>query len=147
MSQTPLAKSLLEDFQMTGCNAVKTPMDPGILLTAYKPGDFDKPVKQKEYQHLVSTLLFLTVCTRPNLVFATQQLAKWSHYPHWKHMEAAKRVLCYLKGTKDLGITYTRGKPDGNHLLGWADADWAACTETSRSTSGYISTLNRGALL
>ena len=117
MSQTPLAESLLEDFQMTDCNPVKTPMEPGTLLTAYKPGDFDRPVIQTEYQHLVGTLLYLTVWTRPDLVFATQQLAKWSHDPHWKHMEAAKRVLKYLKGTKDLGITYTRGQPNANCLL------------------------------
>jgi hypothetical protein len=91
-------------------------------------------------------LLYLTVWTRPDLVFATQQLAKWSHDPYEKHRQAGMRVLRYLKGTTQLGITYTRGLPGSNRLLGWADADWAACTETRRSTSGYISTLNGGAL-
>jgi hypothetical protein len=86
------------------------------------------------------------VWSRPDLVFATQQLAKWSHDPHEKHMQAGKRVLKYLQGTKHLGITYTRGQPNGNRLLGWADADWAACTATRRSTSGYVSTINGGAL-
>jgi hypothetical protein len=56
------------------------------------------------------------------------------------------RVLRYLKGTIHMGITYSRGLPNANRLLGWADADWAACTATRRSTSGYISTLNGGAL-
>jgi hypothetical protein len=84
--------------------------------------------------------------TRPDLVFAVQQLAKWSHDPHEKHWKAGMRVLRYLKGTKDLGITYTRGNANENRLLGWADADWAACTATRRSTSGYISTLNGGGL-
>jgi hypothetical protein len=61
-------------------------------------------------------------------------------------MTAALRVLKYLKGTKDLGITYTRGLSNANRLLAWADADWAACTATRRSMSGYVSTLNGGAL-
>jgi hypothetical protein len=61
-------------------------------------------------------------------------------------MRAALRVLKYLKGTKDMGITYTRGKANKNRLLSWADADWAACTETSRSTSGYVSCMNGGAV-
>jgi hypothetical protein len=90
--------------------------------------------------------LYLTVWTRPDLVFAVHQLAKWSHDPHEKHMIAGKRVLKYLKGTKEIGITYTRGGPNENRLLCWADADWAACKATRRSTSGYISTLNGGAL-
>jgi hypothetical protein len=95
---------------------------------------------------LVGTLLYLTVWTRPDLVFATQQLARFSHDPHEKHWIAGMRVLKYLKGTTDVGITYTRNLDNANRLLAWADADWAACTETRRSISGYISTLNGGAL-
>ena len=150
LSQTPLAESLLADFAMTNCTPVKTPMEPHTLLTAQgpddPPDDPENPVSQERYQHLVETLLYLTVWTRPDLVFATHQLAKWSHDPHRKHMAAAMRVLKYLKGTKELGITYTRGLSDENRLLGWADADWAACTVTRRSISGYVSTLNGGAV-
>ena len=131
---------------MTECNTVKTPMHPNTLLTAHGPNDPQGHVNQERYQHLVGSLLYLTVWTRPDLVFAVQQLAKWSHDPHEKHMQAGMHVLKYLKGTKHLGITYTRGGPNGNRLLGLADADWAACTTTRRSTSGYISTLNGGAL-
>ena len=150
LSQTSLAESLLVDFDMMGCTPVKTPMEPHTLLTAHGPNDLpddpEKPVSQVRYQHLVGTLLYLTVWTRPDLVFATQQLAKWSHDPHRKHMAAGMRVLKYLKGTMNLGITYTRGLADANRLLAWADADWAACTETRRSISGYLSTLNGGAI-
>jgi hypothetical protein len=149
LSQTPLAESLLADFSMTDCNPVKTPMEPHTLLTAQGPEDPQDPVDAafvERYQHLVGTLLYLTVWTRPDLVFATQQLARFSHDPHKKHMTAAMRVLKYLKGSKNIGITYTRGLPNANRLLAWADADWAACTETRRSISGYISTLNGGAI-
>ena len=146
LSQTPLAESLLADFDMTHCNLVKTPMEPHTLLTEQKATDDPTPISQLQYQHLVGTLLYLTVWTRPDLVFATQQLARFSHDPHKKHMVAAMRVLKYLKGTTDIGITYTRGLNNENRLLAWADADWAACTETRRSISGYVSTLNGGAV-
>ena len=95
---------------------------------------------------LVGTLLYLTVWTRPDLVFATQQLAKWSHDPHVKHMNAGMRVLSYLQGTKTLGITYRRGQPNANRLIGWADVEWIPAGQKSRSTSGYVSTLHGGAL-
>ena len=78
---------------MTDCNPVKTPMEPNTLLTAHGPDDPQNPVKQESYQHLVGTLLYLTVWTRPDLVFAVNQLAKWSHDPHEKHMQAGMRVL------------------------------------------------------
>ena len=146
ISQTQLAESLLKDFNMLDCNSVKTPLELNTLLTAHAPGDDEQHVDQEQYQHLVGTLLYLTVWTRPDLVFATHQLAKWSHDPHWKHWLAARRVLRYLKGTKDIGITYSKGLPNANRLLSWADADWAACKATRSSTLGYISTLNGGAL-
>ena len=66
--------------------------------------------------------------------------------PHEKHMTAAIRVLRYLSGTKFLGITYTRDLSDPNRLLAFADADWASCTETRRSISGFICLLNGGAI-
>jgi hypothetical protein len=130
LSQTPLVEELLKRFQYSKCNTVKTPMDPGSLLTAHAPGEEDDCVDKFEYQTLVGTLLHLSEWTRPDLVFATHQLAKWNHDPHTKHMRAALRVLRYLNGTRHIGITYTRGKPDGNLLLRWADTDWAACTVT-----------------
>jgi hypothetical protein len=146
ISQTPLVKSILKDFDMQDCNPILTPMEPNTLLTAHGPDDPQGHVNQESYQHLVGTLLYLAVWTRPDIVFAVHQLAKWSHDPHEKHMIAGKRVLKYLKGTKEIGITYTRGGPNPNRLLGWADADWAACKATRRSTSGYISTMNGGAI-
>jgi hypothetical protein len=102
LSQTPLSEELLKSFQMSECNPVKTPMEQGTLLTAQEPDDPQGPVNKEEYQRLVGSLLYLTVWTRPDLVFATQQLAKWSHDPHEKHMKAGMRVLRYLQGTKDL---------------------------------------------
>jgi hypothetical protein len=144
LSQTPLAEQLLDHFDLTDCIAEDTPMSPGTILTAQGPNDPEGFVNQEQYQHLVGTLLYLTVWTSSDLVFATQQLAKWCHAPHEKHLTAAYRVLRYLKGTKDLGITYTRGQNNANRLLAWADADWTSPTD--RSTAGYVSTLNGGAL-
>ena len=55
-------------------------------------------------------------------------------------------VLRYLKGTADLGITYTRDLPNPNGLTAYADADWAQCTATRRSYSAYCLMLNGGAV-
>ena len=87
ISQTPLAEQLLEEFGMSDCRTTKTPMEPNTLLTAQGPDDPQGIVDRELYQHLVGTLLYLTVWTRPDLVFAVQQLAKWSHDPHVKHMQ------------------------------------------------------------
>ena len=49
---------------------------------------------------------------------------------------AAKRVLRYLKGTRELGLTFRRDA-DGLQLFGACDADWASDVDDRRSTTGF----------
>jgi hypothetical protein len=146
LSQEPLARDLLEQFGMSHCNAVLTPLEPGIqLLDSDRPSVPD-PEMRRKYQVIVGTLQYLCTYTRPDLVFATNQLAKHMSNPGPVHMTHARRVLRYLKGTASLGVTYTQDLPNPNGLLAWADADWCACTDTRRSYSGYCLMLNGGAV-
>ena len=146
LSQEPLARDLLEQFGMSHCNAVLTPLEPGVhLLESDRPSEPD-PELRRNYQVIVGTLQYLCTYTRPDLVFATNQLAKHMSNPGPVHMAHARRVLRYLKGTASLGITYTQDLPNPNGLLAWADADWCACTDTRRSYSGYCLMLNGGAV-
>jgi hypothetical protein len=55
--------------------------------------------------------------------------------PTVTHYNAACRVLRYLKSNPGYGLLFTRDAEI--QLLGYADADWAGCVDTRRSTSGY----------
>ncbi|KRZ18076.1 Retrovirus-related Pol polyprotein from transposon TNT 1-94 [Trichinella zimbabwensis] len=65
------------------------------------------------YQNRVSSLMYLTVTTRPDIAFA-----KFGGKQHWM---AAKRVLRYLRKTVNYGLLFTK---DDHTLSGFADADW-----------------------
>ncbi len=55
-----------------------------------------------------------------------------------QHMGVLKRVLHYLKGTKEYGITYqAQATQDNNFFHGFADAAYANC-DNHKSTLGYI---------
>ena len=66
------------------------------------------------------------------------QLSQNLDNPGPQHMAAVKRLLHYLKGTKDYAITYS---PTTGELSGYANSDWAGDTTDRRSTTGYIFTL------
>ena len=51
------------------------------------------------------------------------------------HYAIAKRILCYLQGTKKLGILYK--KENDNNLVGFIDSDWVGSLDDRKSTSGY----------
>ena len=55
--------------------------------------------------------------------------------PKTSHLDAAKRVLRYVKGSIDYGLLYK--KSDNFLLKGFTDADWASNIDDRRSTSGY----------
>ena len=51
-----------------------------------------------------------------------------------------------MAGTRDMGITYGGMVPGLPGLMGWTDADYAACKDTRKSRSGFVYLLNGGAI-
>lgn len=58
--------------------------------------------------------------------------------------KCAKRILRYLKGTMELGISYRKGGK-GN-LIAFVDSDYAGDVDDRKSTSGYVFMLGTGAI-
>ena len=51
------------------------------------------------------------------------------------HLQAAKRILRYIRGTLHFGIAFTPGLPS---LSAYCDADWAGDPVDRRSISGLV---------
>jgi len=51
------------------------------------------------------------------------------------HFQAMIHVLKYLKGCPSKGLIFRRDSLV--HILGFSDADWATCTNSHRSVTGY----------
>ncbi|KAL0332826.1 UNVERIFIED_CONTAM: Retrovirus-related Pol polyprotein from transposon RE1 [Sesamum calycinum] len=62
--------------------------------------------------------------------------------PSQVHYVAAKRILRYLRGTKDFGIWYK--STNDAKLVGYTDSDWAGSVDDMKSTSGYTFSLGSG---
>jgi hypothetical protein len=52
-------------------------------------------------------------------------------------LTSMKRILRYLQGSHDLGLLLSRSAPLDLTVYSDADADWARCPNTRRSSSGY----------
>ena len=77
-------------------------------------------------QYVVHTRLYIA------LVFGI--VTRFSAKPKENHMMTVKRILRYLKGTKDYGLWYKlRGNLD---LKVFTDVDWAGNINDRKSTSG-----------
>ena len=128
--------NLLDEYSLNECNSVTTPLDPshpfGFSDSTYP----ETPNLLKSYQRLIGSLLFLSICTRPDITFAVMSLSQWNSKPEPRHFASAKRVLRYLKGTKSLRLRY--GGVNKDHpLQGFTDSDWGGDHSTRASVSGY----------
>jgi hypothetical protein len=72
------------------------------------------------------------------LAYSVIKLARFATNPSLVHISAIKKVLRYLKGTKDLGIIYSNKDISSKYLSGYYNADYAGDIESAKSTSGYI---------
>ena len=88
--------------------------------------------------------MYLTQSTRPDIQFAVHQCARFSEDPKKSHKIAAKRIVRYLHGTRDKGITLRPNKKLG--LECYVDTDFAGGWEPDQaldpraclSGTGYV---------
>jgi hypothetical protein len=146
LHQTRYAEEILKRFGMENAHGVDTPMAPHSKLS--KCEDESKLLNKEDkatYQSIVGALMYLMVCTRPDLAFTLSRLSKFCDSPSTVHMKAARYALRYLRQTTNHGIFYRR-QASRMHLQGFSDSDFAADTDNRRSTSGYVFTINGSAI-
>lgn len=86
------------------------------------------------YRELIGRLLYLTI-TRPDITFAVHQLSQFLSAPTDTHLQAAHKILRYLKTNPGQGLMFSATSE--LCLNAFADADWATCKETRRSITGF----------
>ena len=101
-------------------------------------------VDQQLYQSAIESLLYLSISTRPDITYAVSTLSRFSSNPTQQHWTALKRVMCYLKGTTNFGINYS--KNGSQDCICYSDADWAGDVNDRKSTSGYLFQISGGAV-
>ena len=69
-------------------------------------------------------------------MFAVSQVARFQSKPTTVHWHATKDILRYLKGTRELGLTYSAVQ-GGSVPRGYVDASWAEDLNTRKSQTGY----------
>ncbi|XP_019058277.1 PREDICTED: uncharacterized protein LOC109116755 [Tarenaya hassleriana] len=131
LCQRKYALELLEEYGLLGSKPVHTPTDLKEKLT-HDSGEllYDASF----YRQLIGKLIYLSV-TRPYICFAVQKLSQFMSSPRSLHLQAAFRVLKYLKSAPSQGLLYSASS--SLTLKAYSDADWASCPNTRRSITGY----------
>nr|XP_043619606.1 uncharacterized mitochondrial protein AtMg00810-like [Erigeron canadensis] len=132
LCQRKYVLDILKDSGKLGCKPSSFPIEHGLKLDK---GEKEQGVDANQYRRLIGRLLYLQA-TRPDITYAVNVLSQFVADPRSVHLEAANRVLRYLKATPGQGILLTRvGDPV---LTAYCDSDSLGCPYTRRSRTGYI---------
>nr|GEV28929.1 uncharacterized mitochondrial protein AtMg00810-like [Tanacetum cinerariifolium] len=129
INQSKYASEIVKKYGMLYSDSIATPLVEKSKLDKDLQG---KPIDATLYRGMIGSLMYLT-SSRPDLTYAVFLCARYLAKPTEKHLNAVKRVFRYLKGTINMGLWYL--KDIDMSLTAYADADYAGCQDTRRSTS------------
>ena len=97
------------------------------------------------YPSVIGMLLYLCTNTRPDIIFAVSQAARFTHEPKQLHAAAVKTIVRYLVKTADKGMIVKKPKT-AIKLDCFADADFTGLfkvkdgksVDSVKSRAGYI---------
>ncbi|GJY29846.1 hypothetical protein Tco_0405613 [Tanacetum coccineum] len=107
-----------------------------VIVEGFRDRDVEK-MSKVPYANAVGSLMYLMVCTRPDIMYAVSVVSRYLVNPDKNHWEAVKRILRYLRGTANVGLVY--GTDRGNHVdvTSFVDLDYAKDLDKGRSIIGY----------
>jgi hypothetical protein len=141
LKQTGLIDKIIEATGMQDCNPKPTPADPKTLGKDPNGQPFNE---SWSYASVVGMLLYLSGNSRPDIAFAVNQAARFTHDPKESHAKGIKRIVRYLIGTKDRGLIF---RPTNDWKVDcYTDADFVGLWGSedpedpivSKSRTGYV---------
>ena len=146
LSQQLYIEELLVRFGLQEAQTVMTPLTPRtILMKDQCPTTPDEisDMAGNRYRELIGSLQYVSLATHPDITYAINKLSQFLVNPSHAHLNAAMRVLCYLKGMKTHSLHLGGGIP---WIAGFSDSDWGGDQDDRKSTSAYVFCLGLGSV-
>ena len=115
-----MIKRILKVLGLDECSPRSTPAERKCLVKDKKGADRQETWN---YRSVICMMLYLSPNSRPDIMFAVNQVARFSINPKHVHEIAVKRIARYLRGTINRGMII---KPEREMRLDMhVDADFA----------------------
>ena len=147
LSQRPYWEHVLNRYSLDHVTPRNTPLPVGGTFNndmSPRTNSEKKEMDDKPYRSILGSVMWGQLATRPDLSFSVSLLARFQANPGIEHWKALMHVIGYIRNTLDYGLTYSRDCDLSP--IAYVDADYGACTDTRRSTSGYVFMMSGGAV-
>ena len=124
--------SIVAPFTFTDATTVVTPLQEHTIPRSNCPTlkDQIEEMANQPYREPVGALVWLALGTRSDTAFATSSPARFGHNLGRVYWDVAKRVLRYLKGTKQWRLALGARPPE---IAAFTDTEWGSHRDDRRS--------------
>ena len=133
MDQSDFIRRVLEKFHMEDSHPRTLPCD--IHVNKFDFSESPLLEDPRLFREITGSLIYIMVCTRPDLSFVVTKLSQYMSAPTQAHLNIAKNVLKYLKGSIDKCLKFSAVNTPLS-IFGYCDSDWAGDSDR-KSISGY----------
>jgi hypothetical protein len=119
------------------------PLDHNITLKPNPEGTIGN--RSNSFAQLLGALQFLVNTTRPNICYTVNRLAVYMANLSLQHAMAIKRILKYLSGTREIGISYKNTPEKPYSFYGYTNATFANM-DNCKLIIGYVFLAKEGAI-
>lgn len=105
-----------------------------------KIGNEIEDMAKVPYASVIGCLMYIMVCTCPDLAHVISQENKFMSKQGRHHQEMIKWILRYLRGSMQHGIVFDNQQSEPL-VVGYVDLDYAGDLDNIMSTSGNVFTL------
>ena len=102
-SESHYLNKFLEKFNKNDSSVARTPLDISLQLSKNR----GESVSQVEYSRVISSLMYLMSCIRPDIAYAISRLSRYTSNPNANHWKAIIIVLRYLRHNRNYRLHYT----------------------------------------
>ncbi|KAI3701355.1 hypothetical protein L2E82_46009 [Cichorium intybus] len=124
LSQKGYIEKVLRRFNMHEAKPVNTP-----FVAHFKLSSALSPTTETDmaymarvpYSSAVGSLMYVIICTRPDLAYAVSMVSRYMANPGKEHWKAVQWILRYLRGTSSMCLCYGQSNTG---VVGYVDSDF-----------------------
>ncbi|GJV67261.1 retrovirus-related pol polyprotein from transposon TNT 1-94 [Tanacetum coccineum] len=139
LSREKYIRKVLEKFNMNDAEARCQPLVFHIKLNKKQAPKTKASLQRMAkvlYTLAVDSVMYAMVCTRPDIAHAVGLGSRFMSNPEREHWETVKWLLCYLKGSLEATLCFSRKEVV---LEGFSDSNYGCCLNLGKSTTVMFS--------
>ena len=147
LSQDTYIDKVLKQFSMEQAKKGFLPMSHGIHLSKTQcPSTTNERDRMSRvpYASAIGSIMYAMISTRLDVSYALSMTSRHQSDLGESHWTAVKNILKYFRRTKEMFLVY--GGDEELVVTGYTDASFQSDKDNSKSQSGFVFTINSGAI-